>query len=146
MQARAIEDVRSRVAGDSRAQPAEAGVLLVAARDPQVLEVLRRAHHEIATIEGGVALRQTLEDPFLASAIDVVVAEVELEGCSALQALSEIPRAGRPPVVLLSPNGSRVLFERAREVGAFVVLHEPVLGEHLRAVVARLVRGTTPSA
>jgi DNA-binding response OmpR family regulator len=117
---------------------ADHGAILIAARDPSVARAL--AHHALTVVADGSTLHGMLEDPFVAGSVDVVVAEIDLDGGSALDALAHTPHAGRPPVVLLSRRMSRALVAHARVAGAFVVLREPIVPEHLTAVVDRLVR------
>jgi DNA-binding response OmpR family regulator len=125
--------------------PLPTGLVLVASLDARVEDSLRRERHEVATVTDGEALLRNLEDPVLSHAIDVVVAEIALPRRSALDVLAELRDRVIPPVVLLSPFGSRALNEEARRAGAFVLLREPVLPGHLRAVVATLLRRSAAS-
>jgi DNA-binding response OmpR family regulator len=134
-----IDDAISSRARVAR-EPAPTGLVLVAAFDVSVGDALRRAGHDVASVSDGESLVRTLEDPELGATIDVVVAELALPRRSALEVLAALRGRPTPAFVLLSPFGSRALYEEARRAGAFVMLREPVLAAHLNAVVSTLVR------
>ena len=67
---------------------------------------------------------------------DVIVTDLRMPGCSGLEVLAVIRRAGlRIPVILMTAFGDEALHSRAREFGATRVLDKPFDADHLREAV-----------
>ena len=84
----------------------------------QLADLLRAERLRVSTVDDGVALFEHLEaPPGPAARPDVIVADAELDGFSALEILAMTEARGRPPTIVVSSRIDVSLRLAARRLG-----------------------------
>lgn len=118
--------------------------VLVATEDPglavQLEETLRADGHRVRVAEDGLDLLERVTEPG-DDPPDLVVADLELSGFTALEvlALSE-PVPGRAPFVLLAHSADLSIRRAAQRFGAAALIARPFDLDELRLRVGALLR------
>lgn len=116
--------------------------VLVAEDDRELLllltAVLRRDGHDVRPVRNGNELLDAIAEHLLAGrhCFDVVITDVQMPGCSGLQALGGIRALQQPiPVILISAYADGDLCSRAEALGATAVFGKPFDIDDLRTAL-----------
>jgi two-component system phosphate regulon response regulator OmpR len=139
--------VSNEPAGEPKLVPIPARVLLVEDDVPLrdvIADEIRDQGLDVVELTDGIELLEYFRgaaSSYLPMMPDVVVAEMDLPGCSGIEACSRLRQAGsRVPIILLSVPGLAELHEAAREAGAALVVDRPFSLEALAKMVASAAR------
>lgn len=105
---------------------------------------LSRVGYEVLEASDGwdlmsLLLREAFASPDQA-AIDLLLVDITMPGCSGLQVLADTAgRSWRPTIVMITGNSDPEVHRQARQLGAAAVLRKPIDLEELRSLVAQLV-------
>lgn len=104
--------------------------------------LLRRDGFDVTDAPDGTAVRELLHAVAEGRAVtpDLVVMDIRMPGCSGIELLGELRRAGwSAPVVLMTAFGDAAVHRDASAAGANAVLDKPFDLDDLRREVRRLM-------
>ena len=129
-------------------RPEEPRRALIAEDDDELakllVDVLTADGFDVVSVRSATTLRDTLSMPQLCGRFDIVVSDVRMPGLSGLDVLASLPRAARPPVILVTGIPTAAVVRAAGEHGATAVVAKPFDVQALRALVRRTVDATPP--
>jgi CheY-like chemotaxis protein len=138
-----------RVAPGHLPRPLVPARLLLAEDDAELRSLLasslREDGFEVVEVSDGNSLVDRLADAMAADGsldgFDLVVSDIRMPGFSALEVMTGMRRMlFRTPVVLITAFGDPKVHERAKRLGAALVLDKPFDVDELRAAVTKLVK------
>jgi DNA-binding response OmpR family regulator len=109
--------------------------ILLAEDEPEMRAMLARRlrsrGHRVIEASDGTRLHALIDDLVLAGppgapAIDLVISDVRMPGCSGMEVLAWLRRCDwRTPIILITAFGDDELHAEARRLGAFAVFDKP---------------------